>query len=416
MELDFPHAAKSCHSQRYLYYAATLFLDLFRALNQMGKRILLLKKMFHCSTIFVMFSRLNHPIVPALVTAVCYFIFLLLFLNRHDPGSLPQVGGYFTDATLVPKNIVIVTESTGYDGQFYYRLAINPFTDQQFEFGMRLDNPRYRHQRILYPLLGWLFSFGTPSLVIYSLILVNFTALIVIGFSAGKYAQLVGKNALSGLAFSLYPGFLYTLSRDLVEITEATFILLALVAIVQKHKVMGSTLLSLAILAKETALLSAITFIAQKKYRVIALLPLGTYGIWQLFLNWWWGYGLAESTPKNIGTPILGIVEGYLLGYEGERWIVATAFLGLFFILVIVSLPRSTADKFIKISCLFYTLLLLSLTQNVWIESLAFGRAASLFYLFGTAVLLRSRKWILASSFALTVISWVWLASDLLAA
>jgi hypothetical protein len=361
-----------------------------------------------------MFSRLNHPVVTALITAVFYFIFLVFTLNQRDPGTFPQAGDFFTDVNEAPTNLIILTDSFGYDGQFYYRIALNPLTREKTEFGIEIGSPRYRHQRILYPLLAWLFSFGSPPMVIYALILVNFLALIMIGYAAGKYAQQARRHALLGLAFALYPGFLYTLSRDLVEITEAALILLALVTLARQKTSFSTTLLSLAVLAKETALLTAVSLISQKKYWTNAVLPLAMYSIWQLFLNVWWGYGVAETTSKNVGWPIIGIVEGYQIGYEQGRWPIAASLLGLFFLTVLVSVYHSTAERHIKVAWLLYTLLLISLTKNVWIESLAFLRAASLFYLFGTAVLLKSHTWIAIVCFIGTIATWLWLATDIL--
>ncbi len=335
-------------------------------------------------------------------------------LNQHDPGTFPQAGDYFTDANETPANLIVLTDSFGYDGQYYYRLALNPFTREKAGYGIEIGSPRYRHQRILYPLLAWLLSFGSPPLVVYSLILVNFLALIVIGYLAGCYAKLVGRHAILGLAFSFFPGFLYTLSRDLVEITEASLILLGMVTLVQKRTFIASSLFSLAILAKETALLTAVSLISQKKYRYVALLPLMIYGVWQLFLNWWWGYGLAETTPKNIGFPLVGIVEGYLIGYEPVRWEIFAAFLGTFLIIVAFYLRCSTAQKHVKLSWLLYTVLLMSLTKNVWIESIAFLRTASLFYLFGTAVLLQTKSRIANICLIGILLAWLWLAYDLL--
>lgn len=361
-----------------------------------------------------MSSRLNRPGVTAWITAVCYFIFLTLTLNQRDPGTFPQAGDYFADAKKTPANLVVLTDSFGYDGQFYYRLALNPFTRQKTEFGIEIGSPRYRHQRILYPLLAWLFSFGNPQLVIYSLILVNFMALIVIGYSAGCYAKLVGRHSLLGLAFSLFPGFLFTLSRDLVEITEACLILLGLVTLTQKRAFVASSLFSSAILAKETALLTAVSLISQKKHHSVALLPLAVFGTWQLFLNGWWDVGLAETTPQNIGLPFVGIIEGYLIGYEPMRWQIFAIFLAVFLLIVAFYFRCSTAQKHVKLSWLLYAFLLVSLTKNVWIESLAFLRAASLFYLFGTAVLLQTKTRLANICLIGVLLTWLWLASNLL--
>lgn len=361
-----------------------------------------------------MSSHLNRPGVTAWITAVCYFIFLVLILNQRDPGIFPHAGDYFADAKETPANLVVLADSFGYDGQYYYRLALNPFTREKTEFGIEIGSPRYRHQRVLYPLLAWFTSFGHPQLVLYSLILVNFLALIIIGYLAGCYAKLVGRHALLGLAFSFFPGFLYTLSHDLVEITEAGLILWGLVTLAQKRTFIASGLFSLAILAKETALLTAFSLISQKKYRTVAIIPLAVYGIWQLFLNWWWGYGLAETTPKNVGLPFIGIVEGYLIGYEPIRWQIFAIFLAVFLIIIAFAFRYSTAQKYVKLSWLLYTILLVSLTKNVWIESLAFLRAASLFHLFGTAVLLQTKTRMAKICLISVLLTWLWLAYDLL--
>jgi hypothetical protein len=74
------------------------------------------------------------------------------------------------------------------------------------------------------------------------------------------------------------------------------------------------------------------------------------------------------------------------------------------------------AQKYIKLAWLLYTLLLVSLTKNVWIESLAFLRAASLFYLFGTAVLLQTKTRLANICLIATLLTWPWLAANLLTA
>jgi hypothetical protein len=65
---------------------------------------------------------------------------------------------------------------------------------------------------------------------------------------------------------------------------------------------------------------------------------------------------------------------------------------------------------------LLYTVLLSSLTKNVWIESLAFLRAASLFYLFGTAVLIQTNSRIANICLMGILLTWLWLAANLLTA
>ena len=357
-------------------------------------------------------NRLDKTAVPMLITAVLYFLFLFFSFNQFDPGTFPQAADYFADATLVPSNLLVLPDSTGYDGQFYYRIALNPLTREKVEFGIGIDSPRYRHQRIIYPLLGWLFSFGEPLLVVYSLIFANFFMLLLIGHFAGSYAQLAKRHAIWGLALSLYPGFIYTLSRDLVEITEAGILLAGLLFLEMKKESLASTFFSLAILAKETALLAAVALLSQKKYWPVALAPIAIYGLWQLMVNWWWRYGFDSSTRVNIGLPIVGIIEGYQIGYEPDRWSIAFGFLIIFLLFVLIGLQRSSAVRHVKIAWALYAFLLVCLTKNVWVESLAFLRAACLFYLTGTLILLKSRSPISILSFLLSIGFWIWLASN----
>lgn len=357
-------------------------------------------------------NRLNKTAVPILVTAVLYFLFLFFSFNKYDPGAFPQAADYFADPALVPANLFVLPDSTGYDGQFYYRIALNPLTREKVEFGIDMGSPRYRHQRIIYPLLGWLFSFGEPLLVVYSLIFVNFFMLLLIGHLAGRYAQLARRHAIWGLALSLYPGFIYTLSRDLVEITEAGILLAGLLFLEMKKESLASTFFSLAILAKETALLAAVALLSRKKYWPVAIAPIAIYGLWQLVMNWWWQYGLDSSTRVNIGLPFVGIIEGYQIGYEPDRWSIAFGFLIIFLLFVLIGLQRSSAARHVKFAWALYAFLLICLTKNVWVESLAFLRAASLFYLTGTLILLKNRSPISILSFLFSIGFWVWMASN----
>ncbi len=335
-------------------------------------------------------------------------------LNQRDPGTFPQAGEVFTDTSIAPGNIIAVTKFTGYDGQFYYRLALDPFTRERTDFGIQIDSPRYRHQRILYPFLAWIASFGSPAFVTYALILVNFLALIWIGYSGGQYANLASRHALWGLVFSLYPGFLLTLSRDLAEIVEAAFILAGVVGLLQNKNKTASVALSLAILAKETALLTAVSLITQRKYWKAAILPLAVYGLWQLFMNWWWRYGLGSSTAVNIGWPFWGIIQGFKSSHDPQRWLIEVGLLGIYFLGILLSLHHSKAQLFFKVACGFYVLLLLLLTKNVWLEDWAFLRAATLGFVMGTAVLLQNRSRITNICLIGVLLAWLWLAFNLL--
>ncbi len=99
-------------------------------------------------------SRLNSPLFTGVITLIAYLAFLLTRLSLHggDPSFFVTAGAFFVDRQSAPASLSILNGSHGYDGQFYYRLALDPFPAQRTNFGITLDVPAYRQQRILYPI------------------------------------------------------------------------------------------------------------------------------------------------------------------------------------------------------------------------------------------------------------------------
>src|ERR687883_290318 len=114
-----------------------------------------------------MLNRLNSPLISALIVGliISFFIYKRLHRSHFDYSSFVVAGDEFCNPAQVPKGLTVLRNSAGYDGQFYYRLALTPFTSQATEFGIRIDAPPIRQQRILYPLLTWILSLGLPSVV-----------------------------------------------------------------------------------------------------------------------------------------------------------------------------------------------------------------------------------------------------------
>lgn len=132
--------------------------------------------------------RLNSPIINLLIVAFIYGIYLFLLLSKleYNPAYLISLGEKFANFDSVPKNLVI-WKNYGYDGQFYYRLALNPFTSEKEEFGITIDIPSYRHQRIIYPLISWIFSLGQKDFVpIQVSFLLIFTISVFNAFASSK--------------------------------------------------------------------------------------------------------------------------------------------------------------------------------------------------------------------------------------
>lgn len=329
-------------------------------------------------------------------------LFLQLYIHHHDPSDFIDIGGNLvSQPEEVPHNVQFVADSWGYDGQFYYQLALNPFSPQQANQGLRIDNGPYRHQRILYPFLVWLTALGNWKIIPSMLLMVNYFSLCVLAWLGARFAQHQERHALWGCLFALYPGFLFTLSYDLTEIVAVVFLLAGLMSWKRtRSNVRTGVLLAMAALTRETTLLTAfavgIAIIASRDYWrwPSAVLPLGIDAIWQVALWAKWGELPIQTAGLLLGIPGGGIrsfIESLSWQNVGHRiWIVELIYLAGVGISALVA-TRITRDQLShKLTWLFYGMMILAMTRYVWVEDVAFMRASAEFYLCSLILILVS--------------------------
>ena len=226
------------------------------------------------------------------VLAVVFVLLRLIYVAHGDVTRFISVGSAFASAGHVPRGITVLPGS-GYDGQFYYRLALDPADLHRTAFGITLDSASCL-QRIAYSVLAWFGAAAQGRFVPYSLIGVNVVALSVMAWLSGLVARDSGRRAIWGLLIVGYFGFLFSLGRDLTEICEACFVVGGLLALRRRRPLVAGTLLAAALLSRETALavvgavaLVAIVEIARRQRRpgrsdVSWILPGVVYLAWQL--------------------------------------------------------------------------------------------------------------------------------------
>ena len=90
---------------------------------------------------------------------------LLLTAHNWNLSSLVLAGQPAADASVLPPGFRVLPDSNGYDGQFYYRLSIEPFSNQKNAHGITFESPVYRASRIGYPLLVHVLTGGNPAWV-----------------------------------------------------------------------------------------------------------------------------------------------------------------------------------------------------------------------------------------------------------
>lgn len=268
------------------------------------------------------------PRLTALLAAalLSLFVGLRIAANDGEPSVFVHAGDTFVDAALAPAELRYVrTDSVGYDGQFTYRLALDPLTRTQVDQGMTLDLPAYRQQRIGLPALTWLVAAATPLSTLWSLLAVSVLGLVAAAYFGALLAVRWGRNPLWGLLFSFAPGLVVGLSRALTEPLSWALLLAGLVCWLDRRYAVAAVAFTAGILTRETVGvvlfgLGAGLVVDHARSRrwdwrarlpayTALLLPVVVLIGWQLVMRSWWGDAPAGTSTSNLGPPVVGVVR-----------------------------------------------------------------------------------------------------------
>ncbi len=209
----------------------------------------------------------------------------------------------YTDPADAPDSLNVLPPGHGFDGQFFYRVAVAPYSKADQVAGVTFDLPTLRQQRIGYPLLASAVSLGGRDRVPFALIVVNLGALFALGWLGAKLALDSGRIPAWGLLVAAYPGFVYSLGFDTSEIVTATFLIATLLAIRRERTGLAILAVAAAVLTRETALILPMALVfagAWPWWRVpdrtdrrialtVGLAGIGVFVSWELWLRWSWG-------------------------------------------------------------------------------------------------------------------------------
>ena len=264
----------------------------------------------------------------AVIAAVIYLIFIaiLLPLTKNNLYGL-----YGFSRELTPPGFVdnpwdeYAHPEPGYDGQFYFRLALDPLTNKWEAFGIRFDAPLLRQQRILLPFSTWLIARGDPAITPSIMMGINLAAVAGCAFVTGLLLSDFGISAWYGLLFALYPGFAISVGRFLTEPLALFMVLSSLLMMAHRKNFLAAILMSLAVLSRETATLVVaggfFTWFSRKIHKESKkdiffphisfwLFPTLTFCLWQLWLYRNWHSLLLDSaTSSTLGPPLMGLLR-----------------------------------------------------------------------------------------------------------
>ncbi len=199
----------------------------------------------------------RNPITTSSIV-ICAIFFLRFLVGGFDPSYYIVVGEKKSVKDDFIHDLKTLKNGSGYDGQYFYRYAINPFNkdlkygNKYGRYGIKIDTPIYRRGRLIYPLFAWVLAFGQEELIPYTLILVNILAFISL-FVIFKEIVSIFKLPFYYLYIPFLIGGLYfSVARNLSDILGCTiFAWCYLLFIKEKYSwfLFSSTLL---LLCKET--------------------------------------------------------------------------------------------------------------------------------------------------------------------
>ena len=344
----------------------------------------------------------------ALVAVLIYAAAITPALLRHgfDPSAFIVAGDQFTHPSQLPSPIYVRPHSSGYDGQFYYRLALAPFDFRQPLYGVQIDTPAYRMQRIVYPVLAWAVSLAQPRLVPLALLLVNLAGITAIAVLSARLTRRLELPAIVPIAIMLWPGFLVTLTHDTTEIVSAAFVLAALDRYFAGRWLTFAILAAVAMLARETAaLVFGGLFVYEALSRnlwraVICGLTVVPFLIWRQSLTMIWHAVPSASAMDVLNWPLVGIVQaftGILFGDyvipTGVRGLILRgyAFVSIAFLVAFSALTASriVGGRKVLVAAWLPLVALMSIlgVNGPWVEPIGFFRAFTECWIIGCLLL-----------------------------
>jgi hypothetical protein len=307
--------------------------------------------------------------------------------------------------------------SAGYDGQFYYRLALDPANWNHTAFGITMDQS-YRYTRIGYPLLAWIFSLGQHQLVPVVLVVLNLLGVAAIAMLGGMFARDAGRHALWGLAFAGYFGLVISVGRDTAEpLAEACMLggLLAYRRATTPMYLLATALFAWGAITRETILFApaaiAVTrLIAMARRKVTPgladltwVVPAVAYGLVEFAVHFVvkGEFPLLANSSRNLTVPFTAMADA--LRYDAAHIntahlspidiaLLEYATLAIFILAGMAVLTLTTAPAHERLAFVFFVLQLGLLSSQIWTSTFGEGRSLIEPYLMALVLLVATPR------------------------
>ncbi len=326
--------------------------------------------------------------IPTVLLTICiaYLAIILLYAQRFDYNfsGFACVGSRFASPELIGPRTIVIPGSRGYDGQFFYFAARDPFI--LGEAHRSIDVPAYRYGRILYPWLAALFALGSPTLIPYTLVLVNLAGVLMGSYFVLRWLRDEGLNLWYAVIYGLLSGFILCLLRDLAGPVAMGFLVGGLYLFSIRRLFAGSIFLGAALLTREVVLIVPAVYLLfaifgrRSGKRISAIiLSFAPLLLWSGYVFSRFGSYPFREGEGNFGLPFAGVIDyvNALLSIPGrasEKVYLAVLLAVCFFTLLLAIREVIRSKDEISVSFLVFSLFPVFMTTSIWVEPWSYGR------------------------------------------
>jgi len=248
-------------------------------------------------------------------------------LSLADLASTKDtLGGLVTSSAGRPQSAVILadlpeesrTSGGSHDGAYYYVVARDPFS--LAESAGSFDIPRYRMQRILFPVAVWALhpTGGGPGLV-WTMFAVNVAGLLLGGFVTGRLSLILGGPMWPALLVGPMFGSVVSLRISVGDALALALVILTFILSLQRHNRWAVAAAAAAALTKETSLLILFGFALWRRDKE----GLSLFGVALAVTAAWWAWLAVNiggsASAANWVPPFSGWVESWSFWTTGPE-------------------------------------------------------------------------------------------------
>jgi hypothetical protein len=227
----------------------------------------------------------------------------------------------------------LVLYDAGYDGQFMYLMAFDPFLrtfpDRPDAYRAFVDNPPYRYGRIGFSLLTRVVSAARPerypAAMMWIIVAAHFALAAFLAWRAVGH----GRSPFAAMWYLAIPGFAASLMAALPEALAAAGIVAGVLCWETRRHAWAALAFGAAMLVRETAVIPLLALALAAGWRdwrgstLAVAASLAPVCAWRFFVAWrmFPGFGWASlvANPGDFGLPFAGLVRLWLAGAAGTQ-------------------------------------------------------------------------------------------------